>query len=1031
MPDKGPGILRSLERITQSPTRVRSWLRVIGVPPATTLPLQARSWLAALFVAAAAGIAGANEPSSKDMAFFTEQIQPILKDRCYECHSHDSGKTKGGLALDFRSGWSVGGDSGAAVIPGKPEESLLIQAVRRVDNDTAMPPKKPLPEAELALLTEWVKRGAPDPRVNRAVAMPNNDWWSLKPLAPADSQHNGLPGTPGIDAFVQAKLAENGLTMSPEADRRTLMRRIYFDLHGLAPHPEEVASFAADSDPQAYEKLVDRLLASPRYGERWARHWFDTIHFADTHGFEHDEIRDGAWRYRDYVIGALNADTPWPRFIREQLAADVFYPNEPRLTPALGFLGAGPLDLSAADTAPKMFELVDRDDLVTQTMGAFTSTTAGCARCHDHKFDPISQEDYYALAAVFAGLVKGDLTFEDDPDVGQARRRWQQLATAAKQRDPAVLLAPEAQQSVATWELERGPAANWEVPSSPTVASAGGATIEVRDDGSIYSGGQRPETEILTVTMAPKLRTITAVRLEVLTDPSLPKQGPGRQDNGNLHLNECEIFFVEKEAEQPRKVRISRATADFDQQGWTIAHALDGNEKSAWGIFPRVGESHLAVFELAEPLTLGEGNSLRVLLKQVHGGGHVIGRLRLAVTNAPPGQLAIMPSSVAEVLPVPRDQRNEAQRLTIAAHALAEKAAQELAKLPPAPTVFAAAKSVTRKGKPVMMNEPRTIHVLARGELTKPGEIANPGALACIEPLQSRFMLTGINDEGARRAALADWLADPRNPLTPRSIVNRIWHYHFGRGLAATPNDLGRMGSLPSHPELLDWLAADFRDSGGSLKRLHRQIVLSATYRQSSSRRQTNNETGVDSDNVLLWRANRQRLDAESFRDIVLQVAGQLDLTMGGPPVMHFKLGPAIQSTPTLDYAAFNWDQPGVTKRSIYRLVYRNIPDPFMAALDFPDAAQLAPARGFSASALQALALWNDDFVLRQSEKLAARLEQSFPDTAERVRRLVELVFLRVPSSDESREFVSYAEKHGLPALCRVLFNSNEFLFVN
>jgi hypothetical protein len=331
----------------------------------------------------------------------------------------------------------------------------------------------------------------------------------------------------------------------------------------------------------------------------------------------------------------------------------------------------------------------------------------------------------------------------------------------------------------------------------------------------------------------------------------------------------------------------------------------------------------------------------------------------------------------------------------------------------------------------VMMNEPRTIHVLARGELTKPGEIANPGALACIEPLQSRFMLTGINDEGARRAALADWLADPRNPLTPRSIVNRIWHYHFGRGLAATPNDLGRMGSLPSHPELLDWLAADFRDSGGSLKRLHRQIVLSATYRQSSSRRQTNNETGVDSDNVLLWRANRQRLDAESFRDIVLQVAGQLDLTMGGPPVMHFRLGPAIQSTPTLDYAAFNWDQPGVTKRSIYRLVYRNIPDPFMAALDFPDAAQLAPARGFSASALQALALWNDDFVLRQSEKLAARLEQSFPDTAERVRRLVELVFLRVPSSDESREFVSYAEKHGLPALCRVLFNSNEFLFVN
>jgi hypothetical protein len=991
---------------------------------------QPRLGLVVLFVSAAAGFADVNDQAAEDTAFFTGKIQPIFKDHCYECHSHESGKTKGGLALDSRSGWSTGGESGPAVIPGKPEESRLIEAVRRVDADTAMPPKKPLPAEEVALLTEWVKRGAPDPRMRAIGAIPDNDWWSLKPLPRSDSQKSGLTEAIGIDAFIRKKLSGTGLTMSQEADRRTLLRRIYFDLHGLTPTPEEISAFVADADPEAYEKVVDRLLASPRYGERWARHWFDTIHFADTHGFEHDEIRESAWRYRDYVIRALNADTPWLRFVREQLAADVFYPNEPRLTPALGFLGAGPLDLSAADTAPMMFELVDRDDLVVQTMAAFTSTTVGCARCHDHKFDPISQQDYYSLAAVFAGVAKGELAFEDDPVVGQARARWQHLATAVEKRDSAVLLTPETRQSVEDWEQGHGMIASWEVPVLTNYESTGGATLEPRDDGSIYSGGQRPETETLTLTLSPKTRTITAVRLEVISDSSLPKQGPGRQDNGNLHLNECEVFITGKDGEQSRKIPVARASSDFDQQGWTIAHAIDGNEKTAWGIFPRVGESHLAVFEFAEALTLAENASLRVILKQLHGGGHVIGRLRLAVTNAPLRQIAILPASVTEVLSVPHDQRNETQQLTLAAHVMAEKAAQELAKLPPQPTVFAAAKVVTRKEKKLSTGEPRTIRVLARGELDKPGEAASPGALGCIEALKSRFELVDSKDEGSRRAALAEWLTDAQNPLTWRSIVNRVWHYHFGRGLVDTPNDLGRMGSLPSNPELLDWLAADFRDSGGSLKRLHRQILLSATYRQTSAAQAAVSER-VDIDNVLLWRANRQRLDAESFRDIVLQITGQLDLTMGGPAVRHFKLGPPIQSTPTLDYTAFNWDQPGATRRSIYRLVYRNIADPFMVSLDFPDAAQLAPTRPFSASALQALALWNDDFVLWQSEKLAARLEELSPGTSERVCRAVQLIFLREPDANELSKFNTYVEKRGLPALCRVLFNSNEFLFVN
>jgi hypothetical protein len=965
-----------------------------------------------------------------DADFFREKIQPLLEERCYDCHSHASGKMKGGLTLDSRSGWSEGGGSGPALVPGKPEESLLIKAVRRLDDDMAMPPKKALPEAEVVLLTEWVKRGAPDPRLSKQSVKPSGDWWSLKPLPTADASRAVLGEAPSIDGFVRRKLAEKGMAMSPETDRRTLMRRIYFDLHGLAPTMEEVTTFVSDPDPRAYEKLVDRLLESPRYGERWARHWLDTIHFADTHGFEHDMIRANAWRYRDYVVGALNADTSWPRFIREQIAADALFPDQPRLTAALGFLGAGPYDASAAGTAPLMFEAVDRDDMLVQTMAAFTSTTAGCARCHDHKFDPISQRDYYALAAVFAGITKGDIPYDDDPQTTKARLHWQSLAAAAKGGDAAKLSGEDAKRIVEQWERERGPVAQWEITSPREFVSAGGAALTLNEDGSVTSGGKRPEIETLTFSLDPKLRNVQAVRLEVLADPALPKSGPGRQDNGNLHLSECEIFVVEGTAE-PKRIAIARASADFNQQDWTIAHAIDGNEKTAWGIFPHVGESHRAVFELGEPVTLAEGAVLRVILKQVHGGGHIIGRARLSVTDAPAAGREILPAEVALAVATPAAERSEAARKAVAAHAVAEVSAKELAKLPPPALVFAAAKDVTRDDKKISMAEPRVIRLLKRGDLASPTEVVEAGALGCVTSMPSRFTLTDPKQEASRRVALAEWIANQGNPLTWRSVVNRMWHYHFGRGLVDTPNDLGRMGSLPSHPELLDWLAADFRDHGGSLKRLHRQIVTCAAYRQTSALDPAGKQVAADGENRLLWRANRQRIDAESYRDIVLQVAGRLDLTMGGPAVMHFKLGPPVQSTPTLDYAAFQWDQPGANRRSIYRFVFRNIVDPFMTALDFPDAAQLAPTRPFSASALQALVLWNDAFVLHQSERLAERVEKMSPDSVSRVESAIRLVFLRESTAEEQREFGAYAEKYGLAALCRVLFNSNEFLFVN
>ncbi|MSU26948.1 MAG: DUF1553 domain-containing protein [Pedosphaera sp.] len=989
-------------------------------------------------------------------AVFKDRVLPLLAKHCHECHSHAAKKSKNGLVLDSATAILTGGEAGPAIVPGDPEKSLLLKAVRHTNPDLQMPPKgkAKLSEAEIAVLVEWVKQVQP---LKEAAGRAGLDWWSLKPLVRPAVPSGAVSGQRSavsnpIDTFIAAKLREKKLSPSPEADARTLIRRLHFDLIGLPPSPAEVEAFAGEfqigNRQWAIGKLADRLLASPRHGERWARHWLDTIHFADTHGFEHDIFRTNAWRYRDYVISALNRDVPWQRFIREQLAADVFYPAEPQLTAALGFLGAGPLDTSTQSTAPRTFDYMDRDDLVTQTMSAFASTTAHCARCHAHKFDPIPQEDYYALQAVFAGITKSDVPFDEAAETGLQRRHWQGLVAAADAKNSAVLLTPENEPLVTRWEGVHGKTAGteWLSLALDSFLSSDGSTLKREADGSVSAGGTRPERDTYTVTATTTFTSVTALRLEVLRDEKLPMKGPGRQDNGNLHLSEVEVRLLGAGSTNATRLKVKRATADFDQAGWTIQHALDGNEKTAWGIHPRVGESHLAVFEFESPVKLAAGARLVVALKQLHGGGHLIGRFRLSATDSPNANSETAPPLVAAGLKLSCEQRTAEQRLAIAAHALRQHAQAELAKLPAPAQVFAVKAGM----------EPKPVHVLKRGDIAKPGQRAEPGALSALADLPARFV--GTKREADRRVALADWLADPLNPLTWRSAANRVWHFHFGRGLCDTPSDFGRMGSLPSHPELLDWLACELRDSGGSLKHLHRLIVTSAAYRQSSkveelksgrvegggqptSRAPFNSSllhpvnpstpSASDPDNRLLWRMNRSRLDAESFRDAVLAVSGRLDLTLGGPGAQHFQLSKGPQATPKVDYTPFDWDSPGAGRRSIYRVVWRGIADPFMEALDFPDAALLQPTRPFSASALQALTLFNNDFVLRHSEHFAARVEQLGTDTPSRVKAAVRLAFQRAATPEEVRAMTAYADQHGLRALGRVLFNSNEFLFIN
>jgi len=743
-----------------------------------------------------------------------ESVAAILEQHCLRCHHGE--KAEGELDLSSAIGFRRGGSSGELITPGKPEESLLLDMV--TGDDPAMPEGgPPLTEGQVASLRNWILSGAkwPDKTILQEKSGDTN-WWSLKPIAvPEVPQVKSDWARTPIDAFILQKLNERNLTPNPQADRRTLIRRLSFDLLGLPPTPEEIDAFVADPAADAYEKLVDRLLASPHYGERWARHWLDVVHYGDTHGYDKDKRRPHAWPYRDYVIRSLNDDKPYNQFVREQLAGDVLAPDDPDGIIATGFIVAGPWDfvghveLREGTLDKKITRNLDRDDMVTNTMATFCSLTVHCARCHNHKFDPITQEDYYSLQAVFAGVDRADRPYNIDPEV----------------------------------EAERS-----------------------------------------------RLKT--------------------RRDE------------LRKSIEAAKKEKAETAAA----------------------------ESELKEIEAA------------------------------------------------------------------------------LNKLPNPPLVYAAATQFpsTANFRPTG-GVPRTIHLLQRGSEKAPGAEMRPGTVGCVEALPARFSLERPEDEGARRVKLAEWITDHDNPLTWRSIVNRVWHYHFGRGLVDSPNDFGRMGAQPTHPQLLDWLAADFRDNGQSLKRLHRMIVTSAVYRQSSARDER--RAKIDSGNQYLWRMNRRQLEAESLRDAVLMASGQLDETMYGPGFDLF--GFIDDHSPHYLYEKHDPDDPRGLRRSIYRFIVRSVPDPFMEALDCADPSLNVPVRNSTVTALQALALLNNQFMVRQAEHFAARSEKAAMDIPGQIRFAYRVALGREPDEVETETLVNYAREHGLANTCRLLFNTNEFLYVD
>ena len=876
--------------------------------------------------------------------------------------------------------------------------------------------------------------------------------WSLAPLArpavPAGADHP-------IDAFVRARLAEKGIAPAPPAEPPALLRRLAYDLTGLPPSAEEIDAFAADVAARgrglAVADTIERLLASPRHGEHLARHWLDAVHYADTHGNDHDHARPHAWPYRDWVIRAFNDDKPWGRFVAEQVAGDELFPDDPQAIPALGFLAAGPWDDTLMvgvreDTVDHlMSQNLDRDDYVTTVMSTFQSLTVHCARCHDHKFDPVSQTDYHALQAVFAGIDRADRPYDADPADHARRRALLARRAAIERRDPAVLAAladpAEVARLEAAAESTRRRAERF-VPLeilSITSASGAGTVHTPLPDGSWLASGALPEKDALVVTAKTSLRDLRAIRLETLADPSLPGGGPGRYvPAGNFHLTEFTVaarpLGAGREPATPRAV--ARAAADHADPNDPVSGAIDGQANTHWSIHPRYGQDHEAVFHLAEALETDAGAILTLRLDHQGATGHQVGRLRLSACGpeVPLAERDPPSGALAGLLAKPAGERgaDETERLFLELSRAETDAA--LAALPAPAMVYAVTDDFPARGSFKPAKAPRTIRRLDRGEVTRPLEEVGPAALQCLPGLPAELAIQG-EGEGARRAALARFLVDDANVLTWRSAVNRVWQWHFGRGLVDSPNDFGFMGSEPSHPELLDWLACWFRDEArGSLKALHRLILSSATWQEAV--RFDPSAAAVDPDDRLLWRAHRRRLSGEQVRDTIVALGDGLDLTMGGPAVVHFldrgkaTFMPDGGAPAFLDYEHFPAASPAHRRRAVYRFVFRTVPDPLMDALDVPDGGQLVPVRNESTTAVQALALLNDPLVLHQAGRIADRVGTLATPEA-RIDALFRAVLLRAPSPEERAMLAAHAERHGLAAAVHLLLNTNEFVYLD
>lgn len=979
------------------------------------------SWLCITLVLFTSGFRSLS--AEDELIDFARQIRPILSENCFACHGFDPASRKGELRLDDREAVIAVTNGHAAIVPSAPDRSELWRRIVSTEPEEVMPPPstgKQLTAAQKDLIQRWIKQGAH--------YAPH--WAFSRIEKPAVPVLAGQTIPHPIDAFVQQKLNAHQLSLSPEADRATLIRRLFQDLLGVQPTPEEADAFLQDSAPDAYEQLVDRLLQNPHYGERWGRHWLDQARYADSNGYTIDAPRI-MWPYRDWVIDAINRDLPFDQFTIEQLAGDLL-PNPTKLQHLATGFHRNTLINQEGGVKPDQYRHEAIVDRVNTTGAVWLGLTVGCAQCHTHKYDPLSHEDYYRLYAFFnqcddANNEASTLPVMEEEIFGWTEDQLAQLAEVKQLR--AQLTDLENQLSAAKSKNLLAHAWNWKPADITDYRTLGMASFLRQPDGSLLSDGKAPPNDTYQITLRTPTERFTAMRLRVLPDDSLPMKGPGLAD-GNFVLTDAEIKFREK------IFRFTTASADHSQEKYNILDAIDDKPTTGWAI--NVSEEqkkanpnlsmhapHEAVFVLGTPI---EKVEVVLFLKHDINKGYLIGRFAIDISDVDP--------------PV-----NETPALEAQIAEIKQELDQRESKLP------GLAKSVNQM---VMKDtaEKRETFRLDRGDFLSPDTTAGP-----LGPAVPNSLAIGPQPEFRTRLDLARWLVSRDNPLTTRVTINRIWMRYFGRGLVDTENDFGAQGTPPTHPELLDWLAAEFMDRGWSMKQMHRLIVTSQTYRQSSEERPA--AVAADPRNLWLGRQSRVRVDAEIVRDMILSTSGALTPRIGGPSVHP----PQPAGVYSFTQSVKTWPEttgPDRYRRTMYTMFYRSAPYPLLTTFDAPEFSTVCTRRSRSNTPLQALAIANDPMFVELAQKLATRVlqDKSIPsEPADRIQRMFRLCLIRQPTDAERQLLVEFwhrqvglytsdaeeakklapndlaeippAEAAAWVGLARLLFNTDEFLTRN
>jgi len=950
---------------------------------------------------------------------FVKQIKPILQRYCVSCHGPEM--VESGFRTDFGSLMLEGGDRGAALVSGVASKSLIYQVLVGEGDVAQMPFELPkLSDEQIALVKEWIDQGAKAAGDDKPSAdgRPTSDHWAFQTVV-----RQALPNVKNaswlqneIDAFVLAKLEAEGLQPSPEATRSTLIRRLYLDLLGILPTPAETRQFFNDDQPLAYERLVDRLLVSPRYGERWGRHWLDIARYADSNGFTIDGARS-IWPYRDWVIRATNADMPFDQFVIEQLAGDLLPKPTSDQVVATGF-HRNTLINQEGGTDKEQFRVESVVDRVNTTGAALLGLTVGCAQCHVHKYDPITQRDFYKLFAIFNNCDEPNIPLPSETQAANQARVKAGLATIAKE-----LKGHDANRASGQpdWETQQAatPVSNWNLLKPVDAVSKAGATLNNVDDHTLLVGGNGniPAKDVYTVSVEIPAGVITAFRLETLTGPLLPMKGPGWASNGNFVLNEFEATSqpVNGKADAAAtKLAFATAATDWQQEGYPAEHAIDGNMKTGWAIngtkksSPNV--SREAIFVLKTPIESDVPLKITFKLHQQHNAAkYLIGTFRLSSANASPEQTLVVPA-IQKILHVKADKRDDGQNELLAA--AYGRSDQSRKPLEAQQAKFKGEESALKAAIPTTMvlreraKNPRTTHIHIRGNFLEKGAVVQPDVPGILPPLESAE--TPVN-----RLNFAQWLFTPEHPLTSRVSVNRVWQRLFGIGLVATENDFGTQGDLPSHPKLLDWISDEFMRLDWSQKKLLRLIVTSATYRQSS--RVTPELLARDPQNRLLARQSRVRLEAEGVRDVALSASGLLSQKMLGPGVYP----PQPKGIYVVTQVSKQWPESKGDdryRRGLYTYFWRSSPYPMLPTFDAPDANGTCTRRNRSNTPLQALTLANDGAFMEFARALSDRILRDSSDYDEaRIKFAFDAVLARQPSDFEQERlqaFVAAQREH-------------------